>query len=102
MLQGSSGLALYIAKILFVSIRILVSVGKWSKTFQRYICFTLITSQADIKYMGSSLPIFVAVYSWTYEPYISERPQHGHVIHILIFQLRYSLRHPPNFCFHSL
>lgn len=88
MLQGSSGLALCIARILSVSIRILV--GKWSKTFERYIGFTPITSHAGIKHMGVSLPIFVAVYSgslnWTYEAHISEWPQQGGVIHILNFQ----------------
>lgn len=62
-LQGSSGLALSIARILFVRIRILVSVGKRNKTSERYVCFKLITSHADIQYTGLNLPITVPVYS---------------------------------------
>lgn len=62
-LQGSSGLALYIARILFVRIRILVSAGKRSKPFEWCICFTLITSHAGIQYTGLTLPIIVPVYS---------------------------------------
>lgn len=62
-LQGSSGLALHIARIPSVRVRILVSVGKWNKPFEWCICFTLITSHAGIQCMGLSLPIIVPVYS---------------------------------------